>query len=172
MNQTHFRLNQTLRAWRAGFTRRWHTNPDLCDTHDPVAAHQGRVALLVLSIYPDASRALLAHAITHDQGEAGSCDCSYDAKAANPVLAGLLHRLEGDEIFAQGFALPNLTLREAKILKVCDWLDAWLWMMKHAPWLAVRADWSDQRRSILGGAEEVGLHDEVYDLLAAAEGRA
>lgn len=165
-------MNQTLRAWRASSVRRWHTNPDLCDTHDPVAAHQGRVALLVLSLYPDASRTLLAHAITHDQGEAGSCDCSYDAKAANPVLAGLLHRLEGDEITAQGFALPNLTPREAKILKVCDWLDAWLWMMKHAPWLTVRADWSDQRMNILDLASGVGLLGEVNDLLAAAEGRA
>ena len=53
-------MNPTLRAWLASATRRWHTNPDLCDTHDPVAAHQGRVALLLLSIYPDASRTLLA----------------------------------------------------------------------------------------------------------------
>lgn len=165
-------MNQTLRAWRASSVRRWHTNPDLCDTHDPVAAHQGRVALLVLSLYPDASRTLLAHAITHDQGEAGSCDCSYDAKAANPVLAGLLHRLEGDEITAQGFALPNLTPREAKILKVCDWLDAWLWMMKHAPWLKERDDWLGQWNSVVHSAEAVGLEEEVLAVLGAAEGRA
>jgi len=165
-------MNQTLRAWRASSVRRWHTNPDLCDTHDPIAAHQGRVALLVLSLYPDASRTLLAHAITHDQGEAGSCDCSYGAKAANPVLAGLLHRLEGDEITAQGFNLPNLTPTEEKILKVCDWLDAWLWMMKHTPKLAERNDWMGQWTSIMRLAEEVDLYEPVSDLLGAAEGRA
>ncbi len=87
----------------------------------------------MLSLYPEASRTLLAHAITHDQGEAGSCDCSYEAKRANPQLAGLLHRLEGDEIAAQGFNLPNLTVREEKVLKLCDWLDSWLWMTRHAP---------------------------------------
>jgi hypothetical protein len=165
-------MNPTLRAWLASFTRRWHTNPDLCDTHDPVAAHQGRVALLLLSIYPDASRTLLAHAITHDQGEAGSCDCSYDAKRNNPQLAGLLHRLEGDEIAAQGFNLPNLTPKEEKILKVCDWLDAWLWVMKHAPKLQHRKDWMAQGEKIAALADEVDLRDEVYAVLKAAEGRA
>ncbi len=165
-------MNPTLRAWLASFTRRWHTNPDLCDTHDPIAGHQGRVALLLLSIYPEASRTLLAHAITHDQGEAGSCDCSYEAKRTNPQLAGLLRRLEGDEIAAQGFNLPNLTAREEKILKVCDWLDSYLWMLKHARHLAVRADWIAQRTVILVLADEVGLDEEVTALLVAGEGRA
>ena len=165
-------MNPTLRAWLASMTRRWHSNPDLCDTHDPVAAHQGRVALLLLSIYPDASRTLLAHAITHDQGEAGSCDCSYEAKRANPQLAGLLHRLEGDEIAAQGFNLPNLTAREEKILKVCDWLDSCLWMFKHAPKLADREDWMAQGKKIAALADEVGLREEVHAVLEAAEGRA
>lgn len=165
-------MNRTLRAWRASFTRRWHACFDLCDTVDPVAGHQQRVALLVLSLYPEASRTLLAHAITHDQGEAGSCDCSYEAKRANPQLAGLLHRLEGDEIAAQGFSLPNLTPREEKVLKLCDWLDSWLWMLRHARHLAVRADWMAQRTVILVLADEVRLDEEVGDLLAAAEGRA
>jgi len=161
-------MNRTLRAWRASFTRRWHTSFDLCDTVDPVAGHQGRVALLVLSLYPEASRTLLAHAITHDQGEAGSCDCSFDAKKANPQLAGLLHRLEGDEIAAQGFDLPNLTAREEKVLKLCDWLDSWLWMTRHRPHLAERDDWFAQRTLVLVAADELDLGDEVRALMGVA----
>jgi hypothetical protein len=165
-------MNPALRAWLASFTRRWHTNPDLCDTHDPVAGHQGRVALLLLSIYPEASRTLLAHAITHDQGEAGSCDCSYDAKKANPQLAGLLHRLEGDEIAAQGFNLPNLSAREEKVLKLCDWLDSYLWMLKHAPKLRARKDWRAQGDNIVSLAEDLDLGEAVVALLHAAQVRA
>lgn len=165
-------MNPTLRAWLASFVRRWHTNPDLCDTHDPIAAHQGRVALLLLSIYPEASRTLLAHAITHDQGEAGSCDCSYDAKKANPQLAGLLHRLEGDEIAAQGFRLPNLTVNEARVLKLCDWLDSYLWMLRHAPKLQHRKDWSKQRAAIISLAEAINLDEPVVALIHAAQVRA
>ena len=38
-------MTDLLRTWRATFTRRWHSNPDLCQTHDPVGAHSARAAL-------------------------------------------------------------------------------------------------------------------------------
>ena len=133
-------MSKTLRAWRASFTRRWHTNPDLCDTLDYDAGHQGRVALLVLSLFPDASRTLLCHAITHDQGEAAVGDISYDAKKLYPELAEMAANCEALELVKQGFVIyPNLTEREKRMLKLCDHLDAWLWMMRHARHLAKRA---------------------------------
>ena len=163
-------MSKTLRAWRASTVRRWHTNPDLVDTNDSDAGHQGRVALLVLSLFPEASRALLCHAITHDQGEAAVGDISYDAKRRNPELHGMLDVLEGRERREQGFDFANLTDKDHRILKLCDHLDAWLWMMRHARHLAKRADWSAQLKSIVAEAISLGSGPEVRALVSAEEG--
>jgi len=60
----------TLNAqFRASFVRRWHTNPDLAHTVDTLAGHGGRVARIILKLWPDASPALLKWALVHDDGE-------------------------------------------------------------------------------------------------------
>lgn len=164
-------MSNAHRAWRASFTRRWHTNPDLCDTLDYDCGHQGRVALLILSIFPDASRTLLAHAITHDQGEAAVGDISYDAKKANADLAQACLQIEAVEIKAQGFSIPNLTEGERRMLKLCDHLDAWLWMMRHARHLAKREDWIEQKDHMLSEATWLAVWTEVMWLVDAEENR-
>lgn len=164
-------MSKTLRAWRASFTRRWHSNPDLCDTLDYDAGHQGRVALLVLSLFPDASRALLCHAITHDQGEVAVGDISRPAKRNFPVLAEISAEAEAAEILEQGFRFPNLTEREGRILKLCDLLDAWLWMQRHARHLAKNAPWQAQLNHMLAEAVSLGSGPEVRALVSAEEGR-
>ena len=164
-------MSKTLRAWRASHVRRWHTNPDLVDTNDTDAGHQGRVALLVLSLFPDASRALLCHAITHDQGEVAVGDIPYEAKRKDPDLAALLTEAEVDEIRAQGFPHFALPDKDRRILKLCDHLDAWLWMMRHARHLNKRSDWSAQLKMIVAEAISLGAGPEVRALIAAEEGR-
>ena len=164
-------MSNAHRAWRASFTRRWHTNPDLCDTLDYDCGHQGRVALLILSIFPDASRTLLAHAITHDQGEAAVGDISYDAKRKHAELAEILDGAEDTEIEAQGFFIAPLTQREHRMLKLCDHLDAWLWMMRHARHLAKREDWIEQKGHMLSEATWLAVWTEVMWLVDAEENR-
>ena len=164
-------MSKTLRAWRASFTRRWHTNFDLCDTLDYDCGHQGRVALLVLSLFPDASRTLLCHAITHDQGEVGPGDVSYEAKRANPELHGILDVLEGRERREQGFDFSEISEKDHRKFKLCDHLDAWLWMMRHARHLAKRSDWAAQLKMIVAEAISLGAGPEVRALVAAEEGR-
>ena len=164
-------MSKTLRAWRASHVRRWHSSPDLCDTVDTDAAHQGRVALLVLSLFPDASRTLLCHAITHDQGEVAVGDISYEAKRRVPTLAEIAAEEEAREIKKQGFALSALGDKEKRILKLCDHLDAWLWMMRHARHLAKRLDWAAQLKMIVAEAISLGAGPEVRALVAAEEGR-
>lgn len=164
-------MSKTLRAWNASHVRRWHSNPSLCDTNDTDAAHQGRVALLVLSLFPEASRTLLCHAITHDQGEVAVGDISYDAKRANPALAMACSGLEVEEISLQGLCFPSLTEKEHRALKLCDHLDAWLWMMRHARYLNTRADWQAQQKHMLEEAEWLGSGPEVRALVSAEEGR-
>lgn len=164
-------MSKTLRAWRASHVRRWHSNPDLCDTHDTDAAHQGRVALLILSLFPDASRALLCRAITHDQGEVAVGDISYEAKRRVPTLAEIAAEEEAREIREQGLKFADLTDKEKRILKMCDHLDAWLWMQRHARHLAKRSDWSAQLKMIVAEAVSLGAGPEVRGLVSAEEGR-
>lgn len=161
-------MNATYRAWRAGFTRRWHTNFDLCDTVDCDAGHQGRVAILVLSLFPKASRELLIMALVHDQGEVAVGDLPYATKRANPALANMAHELESAEIFAQG--LPDYTLSNAgqKALKLCDNLDAWLWMIRHKPRLVGHSDWVKMLIDMRAQASQLGVKDEVAALTTAA----
>ncbi len=161
-------MNATYRAWQAGFVRRWHTNFDLCDTVDSDAGHQGRVGVLTLKLFPNASRALIIAAITHDQGEVGPGDVSYDAKKASPAFCAMSRELEAAELKRQGLTLPDLTLDEVHALKLCDWLDAWLWMMREKPHLALRKDWAGQLAVTVDLAERLGVADEVIALADAA----
>ena len=161
-------MSATYRAWQAGFVRRWHTNFDLCDTADCDAGHQNRVCILILKLFPDASRALLVRAATHDQGEVAAGDVSYDAKRANPAFGQMAAEMEAAEIASQCLPQPDITAAEARALKLCDWLDAWLWMMRHRPHLATRDDWAAQFSAMIETASALGLQDRVLRLAGAA----
>lgn len=156
--------SKSLRAWRASFTRRWHQNYDLCDTVDPIGFHQGRVALLMLTLFPDCSRELLKAAVTHDQGEVRSGDVSYVTKLELGDDYAPLHDLECHEMARQGFDL-NLTKSEVAKLKLCDYLDAWLWMMRHKPSLKDQKDWMRQRANIIQLSVRCGVEDEVREIV-------
>jgi len=161
-------MSATYRAWQAGFVRRWHTNFDLCDTIDCDAGHQNRVCILILKLFPDASRALLVRAMTHDQGEVATGDVPYDAKRANPALRRMVSDLEDAEIDGQGLPQPDITDTEAQALKLCDWLDAWLWMMRHRPHLSTRADWQAQLTAMIEAASSLGVSDLVASPVGSA----
>ena len=126
---------------------------------------------MILSLFPDASRTLLAWAIVHDQGEVAPGDVPYPAKVAEPALRELVNAIEAAEIKAQGFDLPNLTEKKQRKLKLCDSLDAWLWMMRHARHLAGREDWIDQRNRIVDEADWFGIGPEVREIIETEAGR-
>ena len=161
-------MSTTYRAWRAGFTRRWHSNHDLSDTVDYDAGHQGRVAVLILNLFPGASRNLLIRALTHDQGEVAVGDVSYEAKRKNPVLAQMVRQQEAQEIAAQGLPQPELSTGEKVALKLCDSLDAWLWMMRHRAILMTRREWLAQLDLIQHQAKLLGVAEQVSALTVAA----
>lgn len=165
-------MSNAYRAWKASFTRRWHSNYDLCDTLDYVSGHQQRVALLMLALKPDVSRVALIHAITHDQGEMAAGDWSRLLKKGMPLEVYEHHKAaEDEEIAAQFGSIPNLTVRETDLLRLCDWLDAWLWMMRNARHLYARVDWQVQKADTLALADRLGLDEEVEALIHEAEQR-
>ena len=165
-------MNPLLRAWRASFTRRWHSNPDLCDTVDPISSHQGRTALLLVSLFPDCSFELLRAALIHDQAEVRTGDLPYDVKRDCPGAMDILRVAEVREMEDQNLDFPELPEPDQRRLKLCDRLDAWLWMMRHARHLSARRDWKKQHGEMLALALSLGVGSQVADLLRAEESRA
>lgn len=170
-------MNRVFRAWRASFVRRWHSHPDLCDTTDYVAGHQGRCVVLLLALHPDASRELIARVATHDQGEIAFADVAGPAKQRNPYLAASVEELEREEIDAQGFGgKPGavhdlLDVNDFLLVKLVDRLDTWLWMIRHAPRLSERPDWVALRQRIRDDAGTLRLGEEVDAVIDEALGR-
>ena len=76
--------------FRASFVRRWHTNTDLAQTVDTLAGHGGRVARIILKLWPDASTALLHWALVHDDGESVvvglNCQGIPDSSNRRPLI--------------------------------------------------------------------------------------
>ena len=128
-------------AWLATFTRRWHANPDMCHTIDPVSGHSARMGVLALKLWPDASRDLLVACLCHDLGEHMTGDVAWPAKQ-DPELGAALDRIEEASLKAMGlfYALPE---RDAKRLKYLDRLDAYLWTQHHRPDILSRDGWPE-----------------------------
>ena len=160
-------MNKTLKAWNAGFVRRWHTHPQLCDTVDYDSGHQQRVAILMLSFWSDASRAAIVASIIHDQGECDAGDMARPAKQKHPEIGAMLHDVEMDSIKAQGFDFPELTDEEEQMLAACDTLDCYAWMIRYKPHLRLRQDWKDLLDHMRHSFAKLGRLIELDTFLSA-----
>lgn len=157
-------MSEVLRAWRAGRVRRWHTNPHLSRTDDYVDGHAARVAVIAMTLYPEISRDGIIFALTHDHGEHAVGDMSYMVKIAKPEIAAELEEMEDSERAEMGFGSLE-DEKERKIVKLSDWLDAWLWMFHHEPHLAGRKDWAQQLSAAMSMANDVGVSASVRRLV-------
>ncbi|MDK3075165.1 hypothetical protein QO034_18920 [Sedimentitalea sp. JM2-8] len=155
-------------AWSAGFVRRWHTHPQLCDTVDYNSGHQQRVALLMLSFKPYVSRDALVAAMLHDQGEVDAGDMAHPAKEKHPVIRGMLRDVEMESIANQGFDYPCLKPDELNLLTLCDWLDSYLWMLRHFPKYLRDEAWMHQRMAMSQLAEQVDCYHQFWRVVNKA----
>lgn len=149
-----------MTPWLATFTRRWHANPDLCHTIDPVGAHSARMAVLALEIWgAGASRELLVACLSHDLGEWATGDVPQPAKR-DPRVREALGLAEDRALAAMGMTFI-LTANDARRLKFLDRLDAYLWADHHAPHILVRDGWREDLAWLQREADdlqaEVGL---------------
>ena len=146
------------RIFYAGLTTRWHTNPHLAQTCDRLDGHQGRVARLILALFPDASRDLLIAALTHDDGESVTGDIpATTGKTAEQMGAEALAR---GEIWGLGFQL--LARYERERLRLADKLDAYMWAEHHAPAVVLDGgEWSEAWQEIVKLAVELGVEDRL-----------
>lgn len=147
-------------AWEATFTRRWHRNPHLAVTYDPIGGHQGRVAFLALMLFPTA-HAVHRAAILHDMGEALVGDMDGQIKEDNPDLKDILDRLEDKAMVSMGIPPVSLDAIEADMLRLCDKLDGYLWAQHHRPDLMWREDWQRARERINQLAAKLRVQGKV-----------
>ena len=150
-------MTDLLTIWRAGRVRRWHVNPHLSHTNDCDDGHSFRVTVMALFFKPDLSRDAIISALAHDLGEYATGDISYMVKIENPSLAADIDKIEREVIRRLGFSTPKLDLYDEKLIKLCDWTDAWLWMAHHTPELKTRSDWVMQKNNAFNLARELGL---------------
>ena len=147
--------------FRAGFVRRWHSNPDLCHTVDRIDGHSARVARIILALHPSPSVALIRAALTHDDGESVTGDMSAVCKHENPQLLSRLARVEYIARTDLWGVDPDLGNVDGRWLKFADRLDAYMWAAHHAPHIMDRDDWPELLAWINQTADVLGVKISV-----------
>lgn len=146
--------------WQSGAVNRWHTNPDprLRNSGDTTAAHQWRVATLVMLLSPDADAATLRAALWHDAPECFTGDVPYEAKKEWWVSTARAEEAWWDDIGLEEPDVPG-------IVKLADTLDHLLFCKSVAPDLLARPDWRAHAEHVIGWADTLGVHDAVLELI-------
>lgn len=146
--------------WMATFVTRWHAGtsaPWLAHTMDRIGGHGGRMAVLSLHFWPDASRDLLAACVTHDLGEYVTGDLPCGVKVENPCLCYEVDHVESDALDAMKMNFSPDSDADLRRLKFLDRLDAYLWAQHHAPQIMSREDWVLAGKWLVDEAEAVGV---------------
>lgn len=160
--------NNILKAWVAGFVRRWHSNIHLVDTTDYDSGHQQRCTIMLLLFWPDASRASIIDTLTHDQGEVDAGDVSHPTKRKHPPLREILQLIEDESIRGQGFPVGEVDELELARRKFLDLLDSYVWMLRHKPQLRAKVEWEEQREQLQKQACDLGVYNRLNELLEDA----
>ncbi|WRH62061.1 MAG: YfbR-like 5'-deoxynucleotidase [Fuscovulum sp.] len=159
-----------LAIFHAGLVHRWHRSPFLAHTVDRLDGHQGRVARIILMLHPSPSRALIFHALTHDDGESATGDVPSPAKKANPILRRELEIMEDERRAELWGADDPLSQSDQLWFHFADKLDAFMWAKHHrAP---MDGDgWPEAREWLALCAVEFGREREVLPLLGICSGK-
>ncbi len=151
-------------AFRAGFVRRWHANPDLAHTNDRIDAHSGRVARIILMWHPAPSIDLLSAALRHDDGEMAVGDMKAPLKVAHPNIAKHLDLIEARERRdIWGYDDSELTMEDQQWLSFADRLDALMWAAHHGANL-LRDGWPEAKGRLFVAAEGLGCEPALRQL--------
>lgn len=160
-----------VRLYLSGEVRRWHANPAMARVDQSTADHQGRVAQLVVALFPEASPALIRAALTHDVGELVAGDVPQPAKAANATLRAALDEVEAEARTAILGHPIWLTEEEERRLKFCDRLEAFCFVALHRPGELTRpgSGWKGGRDWIFAESVDLGVRTEVARLVNSLE---
>lgn len=154
---------QIYAVWHASHVDRWHTNPEIT-RNDPLNGHSGRVAVLMLNLWPDIPADALKAALVHDLGEARVGDVPSPTKMAFPDLEKELRIAETAALEHMGISY-TISDEWAARLDMCDKLDAILFAALHRPDLMRRDDWRGSIRRVLDMASKLGITTKISDIL-------
>ena len=160
---------QVAKMWLAGFVRRWHSNPFMAHVDDRLLGHSGRVALLMLGLWPDTPREALISAIVHDLPEVVIGDVSGLAKRNHPALKVALDVVEAEAAIEMGCE-PSIDPVWGERLHLCDKLDAYLYAKHHRPDRMRLDDWPEALGIISKRAGCEGVWLEVQDIIKHCAG--
>lgn len=110
----------------AGNVERWHLLPHI--GHQDVAAHTWQATMLLLELYPKASRRLIIYMLNHDVTERWIGDIPANTKGLFPAIAAGVIDAEKQVTKTQGLPdVEKLTLNERHWARACDALELVLW---------------------------------------------
>jgi hypothetical protein len=156
-----------LAIFRAGFVRRWHTNPDLGHTCDRIDGHSARVARIILALHPEPTLSLIRAALIHDDGESVVGDIPYPAKIGR--LGTEYRAAEGKAERAIWGDAPMLSGDDLAWLKFADRLDAYMWAAHHAPHVMGRDGWPGAHGAIKQAAADLLDGGSFTDLMSSLD---
>lgn len=158
--------------FRAGFVRRWHTNPDLAHTCDRIDGHGARVARIILAWHPDPSLELVKAALIHDDGESVVGDRPATFKRNCGEEWG--EAMERTEYLASvnmwGHWQQPLGAHDLHWLKFADRLDAYMWAAHHAPHIMDRDGWPEAWEWLVEVAADLGCLARLLDTIGRPVG--
>ena len=154
---------QIYAVWSASHVERWHTNPEIT-VRDPLNSHSGRVAVLMLNLWPDIPADAIKAALLHDLGEGMVGDVPASTKTAFTDLARELKVAEKAALEHMGISY-SISHEWHSRLDLCDKLDAILFAALHRPDLMRRDDWRGSIRRVLFLANDCGVTSEVSAIL-------
>jgi len=113
---------------------RWHSSPHskLRNSGDTVYRHQFRVVELLTSFWPDAPKAAVEYAASHDEQEAQMGDIPSPEKQQWSEELRSLYAAREAEVRAQ-MGLPSCPPHWEAQVAFCDRLDAYRWATRHCP---------------------------------------
>jgi len=148
-----------MHIYHATMVKRWHTNPHMSHTVDPVGYHSGRMAILAMKLWP-CDWELVGACLTHDLGEIASGDIPYDGDktTANAVADEWSIENELDWHISP-------TCSTSQRLKFLDKLDAYLWALHHQPKMVKKEKaWQLQRDWLVCEADKLGVDVCLFNM--------
>jgi len=156
-----------MRLYLSSFVRRWHTDAKLAPALQSNGHHQWGVGVLILTLHPNPSRALILAALTHDAGEMLTGDLPYTFKhryADSAVVGAIGAAEEQARSEMLGFYAPVDEIERAWLV-MCDRLESVLYVAVHDPDRLGHEDWKNLRAKIEGWAFLLGVAGPVVALL-------
>jgi hypothetical protein len=161
-------------VYMAGNVRRYHANPAMAHLGQTNADHQGRCVQLLFWLHPAPSVALVQAVAHHDVGERWAGDLPAPFKTAEPELAAAHADVEFS--FLQKTLdcdiLEALEDRDLRWLRLIDRLEAFAFMLSHAPGERHDHGWPEARHGLMAQAWGLDCAAMIDRLLNDLEARA